>query len=139
VKKRIIITGDRNWKCDNLVRMIINDFISTRNIIIVHGDCPTGVDRSFKVICTELSIDTEPHPALWSTHGKQAGPIRNAEMARLGADYCIAFHQQISKSKGTKNCVEACLNRDICVYIVTPRFVTPRTVWKNDKLKEFDD
>ena len=54
-------------------------------------------------------------PAKWDIHGKAAGPIRNAEMAKL-ADMCVLFWD--SKSKGTKNMLENCLKHGVFVKIV---------------------
>lgn len=47
----------------------------------------------------------EKWPADWKTHGKKAGPIRNAEMVRSMApgDMCFAFIK--NKSRGATGCV----------------------------------
>lgn len=42
--------------------------------------------------------------AAWSTHGRAAGPIRNARMVAEGADACIAF----PGGRGTDDCARRC-------------------------------
>jgi hypothetical protein len=51
-------------------------------------------------------------PAEWKKYGNAAGPIRNARMLNEGVpDVVIAFHENIHKSKGTKNMMDqACLH-----------------------------
>ena len=71
--------------------------------MIVHGDA-TGVDESFATAAKGLGVAVEAHPADWDRLGKKAGPMRNGEMVRAGADLCIAVHRFIFNSKGTKDC-----------------------------------
>jgi len=45
-------------------------------------------------------------PADWEKYGRAAGPIRNKQMIMEGKpDLVVAFHNNISKSRGTKNMV----------------------------------
>lgn len=56
-------------------------------LVLVHGACPTGLDRfvagSWPAVC-------EAHPADWSL-GRRAGPLRNRSMVRRGLDRCEVF------------------------------------------------
>lgn len=54
------------------------------------GEKP-GADRLAHFLALALGWEVEPHPALWSVHGKAAGPRRNELMAARGADGLIAF------------------------------------------------
>ncbi|WP_435279134.1 DUF2493 domain-containing protein [Streptomyces sp. 1222.5] len=118
---RILVTGSRDWTDHNLVRdALANAIYQHTPAVIVHGACPTGADaiaswwaRSYR----HLSVTEEAHPADWDHctdrclqgHRKQkrpddtahpgvcddycpaAGPRRNRELIRLGADVCLAF------------------------------------------------
>lgn len=107
---RILVTGSRDWTdrvqiaraiqrviiltCPMLVDENGNpDRRDTSDVVIVHGDCPTGADRLAEQWATgcQPPIKTEPHPADWDLYDKAAGFIRNKEMADLGAVACLAF------------------------------------------------
>lgn len=111
---RIIVTGSRTWTC----RITIENALSTmpRSAIIVHGACRSGVDHLAHHAACRLGLQTEQHPADWDKHGKAAGHIRNDEMARAGADLCLAFWD--GKSKGTLDMVSRATRFGIPVRIV---------------------
>jgi hypothetical protein len=73
------------------------------------GDWATGV------FLREGRPQLEVHPADWDTHGKSAGPIRNQEMAALGADLCVAF----AGGPGTADMRARATKRGIAVLDVT--------------------
>ncbi len=51
-------------------------------------------------------MNVEKYPAKWNLYGKGAGHIRNKEMIDKGKpDKVVAFHSDISKSKGTRNMI----------------------------------
>ena len=61
----------------------------------------------------------EDYPADWDRFGRAAGPIRNKQMLDEGKPtLVIAVHEDISKSKGTKNMVEQAEKRGIDVLVV---------------------
>ena len=112
---RILVTGSRDWKDFARVSFELGLAIGEsghclEDIVIVHGGCPTGADAMATRIASDYRYRTEPHPADWSApcrpacqpgHRRQqddgtttcpaAGPYRNAEMVRLGANVCLAF------------------------------------------------
>jgi hypothetical protein len=107
---RILITGSRNWPDDGTVEQAILDvknwfYFDWEDVVIVHGDCPTGADAIADEFATEYDIKVERHPADWKKHGRAAGPIRNQEMVDLGADICLAF--PLPDSRGTIHCMKA--------------------------------
>jgi hypothetical protein len=69
--------------------------------VVVHGACPTGADeqasQAVRRIAQKWDVREERHPADWNTFGKAAGPRRNAEMVKLGADLCLAFIKDESR------------------------------------------
>ena len=116
---RIIITGDRNWSCIPLALRVIRRIQARlgNEFVIVHGDA-TGVDHSFRLACEELGIAHEPHPVLWDKTGPAGGPMRNQAMVDLGAEYAIAVHRNLLRSRGTLDCVRKCLRAGIPVYLI---------------------
>lgn len=69
---------------------------------IVSGTA-NGVDQLGEEYATEHDLDIERFPADWDGHGKQAGPIRNREMAEY-ADALVAIH--VNDSAGTADMIE---------------------------------
>lgn len=116
---RILITGSRAWTDKKTIERAIIDAIDSHGshlmshddhgptlrwdqITIVHG-AARGADHIAGRIATVWGMRVEEHPADWDTHGKSAGPIRNTEMVRLGADVCLAFPTE--RSVGTRHCM----------------------------------
>lgn len=107
--KRILITGSRDWDDRRAIAdalLDLNDWypIDWDEVVIVHGDCPTGADKLADDWAKSYDIKRERHPANWGLHGKAAGPLRNKKMVDLGADLVLAFPK--GKSKGTRNCIK---------------------------------
>ena len=130
---RILIAGDRDWRCDDLAEQVLNRLLARYgpDLTIIHGGAP-GVDQSFSVVCRELGIAAEPNVADWKGLSNLAGPKRNMEMVQAGADLCIALHRSIETSKGTKNCVRRALAAGIPVYLIEDDSATPRRVQAGD-------
>jgi hypothetical protein len=61
------------------------------------------------------------YPADWDRYGKGAGPIRNKQMLDENPDIemVIAFHTNLTNSKGTKNMIDRAKRRNIKVCIFT--------------------
>jgi len=54
-----------------------------------------------------LGIDVKEYQAEWAKYGIAAGPIRNKKMLVEGKpDIVLAFHNNITMSKGTKNMIK---------------------------------
>ena len=102
---RVIIAGGRDFndyallkaKCDN----ILAEKTATHRIVIVSG-AARGADSLGERYAREHGYTLDSHPADWNTHGKAAGPIRNAQMAN-SADALIAFWD--GKSRGTESMI----------------------------------
>jgi hypothetical protein len=123
---RILVTGSRDWADPWAFESTINDYMRGQFFFdeeyqqvwgyhtIVHGDCKTGLDFIAKGWAINNILPDEAHPANWRRYGGGAGPIRNEEMARLGADVCLAFPLGTGKS-GTRDCMTAAERYDIPV------------------------
>ncbi len=96
---RVLVCGDREgFDHDAIVTRLCAFPLGT---MIVHGAC-RGVDNQAAFIAARLGLEDEPHPYIGSL-GKAGGPIRNQQMLDSGIDLVIAFHSNLSKSKGTKD------------------------------------
>ncbi len=108
---RILVTGTRDMLTPGnkvaINRPIWSEIRKARTqgrpVILVHGDCPTGVDAHVKSFRIGLDVTIEAHPANWAMLGKAAGPMRNQEMVDLGAEVCLGFPRP--GSRGTHDCI----------------------------------
>lgn len=103
--KRLLVTGSRDWDdLDTLMQELTVAWINLGggdDVTLVSGNCPTGADKAAEDYWRRSDFGPiELHPADWDKHGKRAGFIRNSEMAKLGADLCVAFNK--GNSKGTR-------------------------------------
>lgn len=83
----------------------------------MHGDA-RGADRIARDIWRSHGLTDEPHPALWKLNGRQAGPIRNAQMVDAGADVCLAF--PLPQSVGSYDCIRRAHSVAIPTHIYEP-------------------
>lgn len=118
--RRLLITGSRTWGTDtdaqgNLTPAAIQEWEWLRekieyayrehpDTVLVSGACPKGADFLAEHVWTSLGGTVERHPADWDGKGKQAGFIRNMDMAWLGADLCVAFIK--NGSRGASHMVD---------------------------------
>lgn len=133
---RVIITGDRRWECVDLAKRLVQrmkDRIGD-SLVIVHGGA-AGIDDSFATACVHLSVYAETHQADWDKHGNAAGPIRNQEMVDAGAAFCVACHRFLPRSRGTRDCVQRCLDAGIPVYLIDSKDAAPRRIRSVDDAK----
>ena len=112
----IIITGSRSWHPYNDYR--IAEFLlymkntcteTNRNLVIVHGDCPIGVDSYVKEWCYIYDIKQILFPVDTKIDGPwpKAGIRRNARMLNSSVraeDRLVAFRSD-GESRGTDHCV----------------------------------
>jgi hypothetical protein len=132
---RVLVTGSRKWSdADAIVRELeIVHAHEGERVVLVSGNCD-GADKMAEEVAIKYGWMIERHPADWKTHGKRAGFVRNAEMVKLGADYCLAFIQD--ESAGATNTVVKARIAEIPTKVVSR--VTPvKTVpaWVLDETK----
>jgi SLOG family YspA-like protein len=101
---RILVTGSRDWEDRELFRFVLSAAAEPYlpDVTVVHGYCLAGADAMADEWARAHSLQPERHPADWDRHGKSAGPRRNGEMVRLGADICLAFIRD--GSRGASGC-----------------------------------
>lgn len=115
---KIIIAGGRDFrdytKLESNVDSIIKELdLYDHEVHIITGGAK-GADKLGEQYAIKNSFTLEKYPANWNKYGKSAGPIRNAEMAKV-ADVLIAFWD--GKSKGTKDMIDRMINKQVYVRI----------------------
>lgn len=105
---KVLITGSRDWEPDRLIRAELEkliDLYKKENLLVIHGGA-RGVDLVSHSVAKSLGIHRARVDALWDTYHKAAGPIRNGIMLAMDPDEALAFHPDISTSKGTADMVK---------------------------------
>ena len=108
---RIIFCGDREWGDYSTIAATMlsaSDYLVEKGakLFIIEGKC-RGADLIAEHTAKLNGVPYQGFPAEWKRLGKRAGPIRNEQMIVEGrADGCIAFHDNIFLSKGTKNMID---------------------------------
>jgi YspA, cpYpsA-related SLOG family len=130
---RILITGDRHWRCTDLAERIVNRLIVRYgpDLVVIHGGA-AGVDNAFSEACRKLGVTLKPYHANWQSLGNLAGPARNREMVASGPSMCVALHRDLTSSKGTKDCIQQALAAGIPTYRIEDELGKPRPVHPGD-------
>lgn len=117
--KTVLVTGDRDWQYPGAVHNILEELIRFQGYRrLIHG-AQRGADDQADWAGNELGYEVIPVEARWAKHGRAAGPIRNRKMLDMKPDLVVAFHNDLAKSKGTKDCVTEARRRGIPVILVT--------------------
>ncbi|MDB5994585.1 MAG: 20, APCd gp20 [Pseudomonas sp.] len=95
----VIVCGGRDYQDWERVCVALDRAHAKKAItLLVHGACMDrktgtllGADGLADTWARLRSVKTELHPANWEMWGKAAGPMRNKQMAEMGAHGCIAF------------------------------------------------
>ncbi|HEY9438735.1 MAG TPA: DUF2493 domain-containing protein [Streptomyces sp.] len=92
---RILVTGSRDWNDRDRVWLELGNAVAPvpidREIVIVHGHCPSGADAMADAWARKYGATIERHRAQDFGPWPTCGPIRNQHMVSLGADRCLAF------------------------------------------------
>lgn len=89
---QIIVTGGRTFQDWQKVWLCLDALHERRPVSkLIHGDA-RGVDNAAGAWARDRGISEIPIPALWSLHGRAAGPMRNQAMLdRYPAAVLVAF------------------------------------------------
>lgn len=115
VARRVIVTGSREFADAAAVSAALDVQHRTAQVagavlVVVHGACRTGADAHadrWAARHAGRGVRVERWPADWTTHGRAAGPRRNAAMVAAGADLVLAFPEPGAANAGTRSCVRA--------------------------------
>ena len=115
---KVLVCGDRNWTNREAIRAWLCKLQDWDYTTVIEGEA-RGADTIAKEEAQRIGMRVLKYPAQWNTYGRAAGPIRNREMLDQCPDLVLAFHSDLSKSKGTADCVREARKRGIKVEVVT--------------------
>ncbi len=87
---KLIIAGGRDYSPKREHISLLRSYLVAREVTEILSGCANGADLVGELVAGFEGIPTNKFPANWKLHGKSAGPIRNAEMAKIG-DALFAF------------------------------------------------
>jgi YspA, cpYpsA-related SLOG family len=112
--EKVLISGDRTWEAKHIIMQVLQE---TKPKIIVQGG-QRGADLLARDCAIKLGIESRQYTAQWELYGRAAGPLRNREMIeKEKPEVVLAFHDNIEKSKGTRNMIMLANNRGIPVHL----------------------
>ena len=121
---KVLVTGDREWGPDD-VDLVFRELSKLPpGTIIVHGVC-RGVDTIAGIVAEQLGFTVREYPARWDVLGRAAGQIRNQVMIdhehleREPIDLVLAFHYNISASKGTSGMISLAQRAGLNVQLIS--------------------
>ena len=126
---KVLVTGSRDWADPEAIEREFRKL--PQGTIIIHGACPTGADALADKIAMKMGFKIRRYPADWNAElaatgsARAAGPKRNARMIKdehpdkdgKPIDFGLAFTRDMSRSRGTKNCVERARSAGIKVEV----------------------
>jgi SLOG family YspA-like protein len=113
----ILCCGDRNWTNAETILTALSRF-ANQEITVIHGNA-SGADRMSALIASKLGFKVIAFTPDWNLYGRSAGPIRNRKMLVEGKpDLVLAFHNDLEKSKGTKNMVNQARRKGVKVEVI---------------------
>ena len=113
---RLLVCGDRNWSDRKLIAAML---ALEAPEVVIHGGC-RGADLMAGEVARSLGLAIEEYPAQWHRYGRGAGPVRNQQMLDEGQpDRVLAFHSDLSRSRGTADMVRRARAAGIPVVVVT--------------------
>lgn len=108
---RVLICGSRDWTDRATIRECLEGY--GPGTVVLEGEA-RGADTLAREIAEELGFAVLAFPADWKRFGRAAGPIRNQRMLDEGRpDMVIAFHDDISRSRGTADMIRRAMKRGI--------------------------
>lgn len=113
---KILCCGDRNWANLTVIKKVLSNYDNTTTII---SGGARGADTLSELAAIDLGMNLIVMYAQWDIYGKAAGPIRNRKMLAQEPNLVIAFHSNISESKGTADMIRIAKKAGIPVTLIT--------------------
>lgn len=132
MSKAVLVCGDRFWgrveaapegryasnaSCFDTMRSVLEFVKAVGFDVIIEGEAP-GADTMSREIGTALGFEVIKEPADWKRYKGFAGPVRNAKMLTFSPSLVVAFHNDISQSRGTANMIGQAKDIGIPVVLV---------------------
>ena len=113
---RVIIAGSRDFDDYSLIKTKMDSLLRNKDddVCVVCGEA-RGADTLGRRYAEERGYQIMSFPANWSEHGKQAGYLRNIEMAE-NADALVAFWN--GESHGTKHMIDTAKRYGLQIRII---------------------
>ncbi len=86
---RVLVCGGRDYGRRSKVVERLDKLLPLRDLVLIHGGCPTGVDRFADDWAMANFVAFREFPADWNRWGRAAGPIRNQEMVDVGRPHLV--------------------------------------------------
>lgn len=114
----VLVCGDRNWNNYYSIYSFMSELLKWNGLFTIISGEAKGADALAKKAADDLRILYAGFEADWDKYGKAAGPIRNKKMIDEGKpDLVVAFHSNISKSKGTRDMITKARDKGIPIII----------------------
>lgn len=122
-KFHCLIAGGRDfnhWQKYNRYLRKIDNFLKNYNDIEMITGCAKGADQIPYFYKVWYGYNVKEFPANWDKFGKKAGYLRNLEMA----NYLLTFDKKGAiifwngKSRGSKNMIEVCKEKEIPLRVI---------------------
>lgn len=117
-----LVTGSRDWTDDTALFEILDQLAPA---LVVEGGA-RGADLMAREWCDRTGVPCVEVPALWTAHGKAAGPKRNAVMLRVAQALAAARNMTVEvvacplpNSVGTIHMMDLAANANLVTYKVT--------------------
>jgi len=112
---KVLVCGSRHWDDDRKILDRLSKL--PKGTFIIQGGA-NGADSMAKRAAKLLGFTVWTVSAEWNKFGKAAGPTRNRRMLDLEPDLVIAFHNDLTTSKGTIDTINEAKRRGIKVEVV---------------------
>lgn len=118
-----LVTGSRDWTNEAALYDILDQLSPA---LVVEGGA-RGADLMARAWCDQRGVPCVEVPALWTAHGKAAGPKRNALMLRVAQALGAARNMPVEVvacplpgSVGTTHMMNLAKDANLVTYLVAP-------------------
>jgi len=130
---RVLIVGDRYWDdVDPIVERVFRLREQYGEGLVVVSGGAKGADSIAEAAAKGAGVETDIYDADWDGEGLSAGPKRNRRMLDTNPVRVIAFHNNLTRSKGTIDTIKEAVRRKIPVEIYPENEFNKRAVSKFD-------
>ena len=109
---RVIVCGGRNFYDRDALDVALSAFNRKHPLTLVITGGARGADTLAETWAHQHGIHTCRIPALWDTHGKAAGGIRNSVMLTVDPEAVIAF----PGGSGTADMVQRAMDEGLPIW-----------------------